>query len=93
MSETLSIRFLKPSSSSLLYFLATMIPTEVSKLMRTKKLFFIGLETMCGARLGELQTSHVSISLQNNSSNIYELVIELQAVILSLVALQAEVVI
>jgi hypothetical protein len=42
-----------------------MIPTEVSKLIQRKKLFFIGLDAMCGARLGELQTSHVSISLQN----------------------------
>jgi hypothetical protein len=31
-----------------------MIPTEVSKLIRTKKLFFMGLDAMCGARLGEL---------------------------------------
>jgi hypothetical protein len=42
-----------------------MIHTEVSELIRTKKLFFIGLDAMCGSRLGELQTSHVSISLQN----------------------------
>jgi hypothetical protein len=42
-----------------------MIPTEVSELIRTKKLFFIGLDAMCGARLGELWTSYVSISLQN----------------------------
>jgi hypothetical protein len=34
-------------------------------MIRTKKLFSIGLEAMCGARIGELQTSHVSISLQN----------------------------
>jgi hypothetical protein len=30
-----------------------MIPTEVSELIRTKKLFLMGLDAMCGARLGE----------------------------------------
>jgi hypothetical protein len=35
------------------------------ELIRTKKLFFIGLDAMCEDRLGELQTSHVNISLQN----------------------------
>jgi hypothetical protein len=65
LSKTLSTRFLNPSSLSPLHFLAAMIPTEVSELIWTKKLFFISLDAMCGARPGKLQTSQVSISLQN----------------------------
>jgi hypothetical protein len=65
LSKTLYTRVLSPSSLSPLHFLTAVIPTEVSELIRAKKLFFIGLDAMCGARLGELQTSHVSISLQN----------------------------
>jgi hypothetical protein len=69
-----------------------MIPTEVSELIRTKKLFFVGLDAMCGARLGEYKHHMSAFYFRIHSSNIYELVIELQAVILSLVALQAEVI-
>jgi hypothetical protein len=63
--KSLSTRFLNPSTLSPLHVLAAMIPTEVSELIRTKKLFFVSLYAMCGARLGKLQTSHVSISLQD----------------------------
>jgi hypothetical protein len=70
-----------------------MIPTEVSELIRTKKLFFIGLDAMCGARRGEYKHHMSALHFRIHSSNSYELVIELHAVILSLVALQAEVVI
>jgi hypothetical protein len=65
LSKTLSTRFFNPSSLSPLPYLAAMIPTEVSELIRTNKFVLIGLDAMCGARLRELQTSHDSISLQN----------------------------
>jgi hypothetical protein len=48
-----------------------MISTEVSEMIQTKKLFFISLDAMCGARVWELQTSHVSISLQNTFKHLW----------------------
>jgi hypothetical protein len=62
---SLSKHFLQDFAILPYYHRFTFSPTEVSELMQTKKLFCIGLDAMRGARLGELQTSHVSISLQN----------------------------